>query len=163
MGKICKACILFSFILFLVTPFFVFGEEALEEVAESDEVLTAIEGLEEGVITGAVVSLDTALGTITVKSEDGTEKTFSVVDGETILWKGIDDIELASIKEGDRAEVGYYSDESGKLIASWVDVLVEEESAISSEAEAQGEAKDNVIESVEEGLEGNEKASTIEE
>jgi multidrug resistance efflux pump len=52
-----------------------------------------------------------------------------VVDGETILWKGIEDIKLADIKKGDKAEIGYYTDDAGKLVASWVDVIVPEQPA----------------------------------
>ena len=70
--------------------------------------------------------MDLDSSTITIKTDDGAENTFSVVDGETILWKGIEDIELSDIAEGEEAEIGYYADEGGDLIASWVDVLVEE-------------------------------------
>lgn len=91
-----------------------------------EELMPAEEGVGEGVVTGEVTSLDAASGAITVKSEDGSEKAFSVVDGETILWKGIEDIKLADIKQGDKAEVGYYTDDAGKLIASWVDIIVPE-------------------------------------
>jgi len=92
----------------------------------ADEMLPEEEATGEGVITGDVTSLDATAGTITVKAEDGAEKAFTVVDGETILWKGIEDIKLSDIKKGDKAEVGYYTDDSGKLIASWVDVIVPE-------------------------------------
>ena len=50
-----------------------------------------------------------------------------MVEGDTILWKGIDDIELSDITVGETAEVGYYTDETGSHVASWVDVLIEEE------------------------------------
>jgi len=101
--------------LIFVSP--IFAQEAGEKTSD------------EGVITGEVTSLDVSAGLITVKAEDGSEKTFSVIDGETILWKGVEDIELSNVSKGDKAEVGYYTDESGKLIASWVDVLVEETQA----------------------------------
>lgn len=94
-----------------------------------EEVLPVEEGVGEGVLTGDVTALDAAQGSITVKASDGLEKAFSVVEGETILWKGIEDIKLSDIKTGDKAEVGYYTDDSGKLIASWVDVIIPETSA----------------------------------
>ena len=126
--------LMFGFILILASP--VFAQEALEEVAQVEEV--EIEGLaDEGVITGEVTSLDVDKGVITVKA-DASENTFSVVDGETILWKGIEDIELSDVGIGVEAEVGYYTNEDKTLIASWVDVLIEEdvlEIDLSEEAE----------------------------
>lgn len=113
------------FILFLPILFFVGPVIAQEATEESEEVVTLIEEPGEGVVTGEVISLDAASGTISVKIDD-VEKTFSVIDGETILWKGIEDIELSDINTGDEAEVGYYTDDEGKLVASWVDVLIEE-------------------------------------
>ena len=98
-------------------------------VPQDEEMLPAEEGVGEGVITGDVTALDTTAGSITIKGSDGAEKAFSVVDGETILWKGIEDIKLADIKKGDKAEVGYYTDDAGKLVASWVDVIVPEQPA----------------------------------
>jgi len=99
---------------------------AMPEAADED-VLPAEEGVGEGVVTGDVTALDTTAGLITIKGPDGAEKAFGVVDGETILWKGIEDINLKDIKNGDKAEVGYYTDDAGKLIASWVDVFVPEQ------------------------------------
>lgn len=119
--------ILFFFMLFLAVP--VFAQEDTEEVLTAEDIVTVEEEVffsDEGVITGDVVSLDAASGIITVKA-DGIERTFSVLDGETILWRGIEDVELANIKVGEEAEVGYYTDESGTLVASWIDVLVEED------------------------------------
>jgi len=123
MRRSCKFFILFLFIAFLAVP--VFAQEGSEEISVAvaeEEVLFS----DEGVITGNVVSLDATSDTITVEA-DGESRTFSVVDGETILWRGIEDIELVDIKIGEEAEVGYYTDESGSFVASWVDVLVEEE------------------------------------
>lgn len=127
MERITKIGMMFFFMLFLVAP--VFAQEEVEEVAVPDEDVILTEELDEGVVTGEVISLNVDSSTITVKADDGVEKTFSVIDEETILWKGIDDIELSDIKEGEDAEVGYYTDESGARIASWVDVLIEEEIA----------------------------------
>jgi len=117
--------IMFFFTLSLVMP--VFAEEAAEEliVSENDMVLPAELG--EGVITGEVISLDAGTSAITVKPEGKREITFSVVDGETILWRGIEDIALSDIEEGEEAEVGYYTDEEDNYIASWVDIIVEED------------------------------------
>ena len=94
-----------------------------------EEALPAEQGVGEGVVTGEITSLDAAKGAISVKGADGAEKAFNVVDGETILWKGIEDIKLSDVKKGDKAEVGYYTDDAGKLIASWVDVVVPEQPA----------------------------------
>ncbi|MFA4991286.1 MAG: hypothetical protein WC569_01725 [Candidatus Omnitrophota bacterium] len=108
-----------------------FAEEAVMPIEE--DMLPAEDIAGEGVITGEILSLDPATGIIAVKGDDGAEKAFTVVDGETILWKGIEDIRLSDVKKGEKAEVGYYTDETGKLIASWVDVLVPEEQAAAPE------------------------------
>ena len=119
--------IMFFFTLSLVMP--LFAEETAEEliVSEDDVVLPAELG--EGVITGEVISLDAGTSAITVKPEGKKEITFSVVDGETILWRGIEDIALSDIEKGEEAEVGYYTDEGDNYIASWVDIIVEEDMA----------------------------------
>ncbi|MBU4343397.1 MAG: hypothetical protein KKG01_07945 [Candidatus Omnitrophica bacterium] len=121
MKELVKLFILPIFILFLAVPTF-----AQEEVALEEE-LALTEEAGEGVITGGVTTLDADAGTVSVKVTQGSDMTFTVVDGETILWRGIEDIELSDIKVGEEAEVGYYTNENGDLIASWVDVLVEEE------------------------------------
>ncbi len=95
-------------------------------IPADEEMLPAEEGVGEGVVTGEVTALDASAGSISVKGSDGAEKAFNVIDGETILWKGIEDIKLSDIKKGESAEVGYYTDEAGKLVASWVDVIVPE-------------------------------------
>ncbi len=101
--------------------------------AEEDTML-AEEGAGEGVVTGEITALDQTAGSITVKGVDGAEKAFIVVEGETILWKGIEDIKIADIKKGDKAEVGYYTNDTGKLVASWVDVIVPEQPASAAPA-----------------------------
>ncbi|MBU1912834.1 MAG: hypothetical protein KKB22_04795 [Candidatus Omnitrophica bacterium] len=98
-------------------------------ITADEEMFPAEEGVGEGVVTGEVTALDSSAGSISVKGADGAEKAFSVIDGETILWKGIEDIKLSDIKEGDNAEVGYYTDDAGKLVASWVDVIIPEQPA----------------------------------
>jgi hypothetical protein len=98
-------------------------------VSTDEAAVPAEEGVGEGVVTGDVTALDTTAGSITVKGADGVEKAFNVIDGETILWKGIEDIKLADIKKGDKAEVGYYTNDAGKLIASWVDLVIPEQPA----------------------------------
>lgn len=124
MKKLTGLACVAIFILFLAAP--LSAEEDLGQMAITDTEIAATEETGEGVLTGTVVDLNVSPGTITIKTSDSAEKTFSVVGGETILWKGIDDIELSAINKGEEAEIGYYTDESGKLIASWVDVMVEE-------------------------------------
>lgn len=123
-------CSLFFFILFFVAPLFaeVAAEGTIAPEEAIEEAIVSTEEASEGVVTGEVFSLDMASKAITVKTPDGLENTFFVIDEETILWRGIDDIELSDITIGEDVEVGYYTDEDNKLIASWIDVLVEEES-----------------------------------
>jgi hypothetical protein len=123
-GKIVLSVLFFITAIVMVSP--LFAEDAVDENVIPAEDVMAVDSEDEGVVTGEVLSL--TADTITVKAEDGEVKTFSVIEGETILWKGIDDITLADVKQGETAEVGYYTDETGNLVGSWVDILVEEES-----------------------------------
>lgn len=152
MRKIKWLCILGGFILLFAAP--LLAQQAADDTTAPEEVTTPDEETaaggwaDEGVVTGEVVSIDVAAATITVKSDDGTDKTFAVVEGETILWKGIEDIGLGDVPKGEKAEVGYYTDENGKLIASWVDVLVAEEATPSAETPAapEGTTQDETLE-----------------
>lgn len=119
MIKISGFCILLS-MLILTGP--VFSEES---TLPADDI-TLMGNLSEGVIVGKVTSVDTSVSTITIKTDAGKQKTFSVINGETILWEGIEDIELSDVSEEQEAEIGYYTNDSGTLIASWVDILAEE-------------------------------------
>jgi len=117
-----KIFVLFLFVVFLAVP--LSAEEGTDQASVSeDDTMLSLE-LGEGVVVGKVTSLES--DSITVKVEGDKETTFSVVDGETILWKGIEDITLSDIEEGEQAEIGYYTDEADNFIASWVDVIVEE-------------------------------------
>lgn len=116
--------VLFLLALFVAAP--VCAQDEIDEMESSIDDVSPGEWMDEGVVTGNVVSVDANAGTVIIATDEGN-KTFSVVDGETILWKGIEDIELSGVTIGEEAEVGYYTDESGTLVASWVDVLVEEE------------------------------------
>jgi len=122
MEKGYKIFVLFLFVVFLAVP--LSAEEGTDQASVSeDDTMLSLE-LGEGVVVGKVTSLES--DSITVKVEGDKETTFSVVDGETILWKGIEDITLSDIEEGEQAEIGYYTDEADNFIASWVDVIVEE-------------------------------------
>ncbi len=136
-----KLLVILFLMLFLAAP--VFAQEEIEDAVVAGEDITLIDEADEGVITGDVTSLDASTGAISVKTDDGVTREFSVVDGETILWRGIEDIELSNVKTGEEAEVGYYTDESGKLIASWVDVLIEEVAPLEVEL---GNEEETVIE-----------------
>ena len=48
-------------------------------------------------------------------------------EGETIIWKGVDNIDLSAIKAGEEVEVGYYTGEDNEYIASWIDLLANTE------------------------------------
>lgn len=93
-----------------------------EEVATEEET-------GEGVVTGTVTAINKEANTIALKDKDGNQRSFSVVEGETILWKGVADITLADIAVGNEAEIGYYTDDKGTLVASWVDLILPEEEA----------------------------------
>ncbi len=123
MGRL-KVSLVLLFALVLVTPVFAQGDSG--KTASPEKNVALPEEPSEGVVTGEVTSLDTTSSTITLKTDNGKETTFSVVGGETILWKGIEDIELSDITIGQKAEVGYYTNDKGIFIASWVDLVIEQ-------------------------------------
>ena len=125
--KISKLLFVFTLMLLLVRP--ILAEEIQATTPPAEEAKTSMEEGGEGVLVGEVTAIDMQASTITVKEDNGAEKTFSVVDGETILWKGVEDIALSSIPKGQKAEIGYYTNDTKKLIASWVDLVIEEEAA----------------------------------
>lgn len=124
------------FVLMLVCTLPVFAQESVGTTVSQEDVILMDEP-DEGVITGRVTSLDVDAGLISVKADGKAEKTFSILSGETILWKGIEDIELTDINKGEEAEIGYYVDDGGKVVASWVDILIEEVGSTEPELEVE--------------------------
>ena len=127
MNKVLMLAVMAFCLMFAAVP--AHAQEALSAAEDSSMVDADYDMMEdygEGVITGKVIMLDLACKAVTVKTDSGIDSKFNILDGETILWKGVEDIEITDIREGDDVEVGYYTDESNNLIASWVDILIEE-------------------------------------
>jgi hypothetical protein len=74
------------------TPSATEAAPAKDNMPAGEGAIPAEEGVGEGVVTGEITALDASAGTLSIKGADGAEKAFNVVDGETILWKGIEDI-----------------------------------------------------------------------
>jgi hypothetical protein len=132
------------------TPSATEAAPAKDNMPAGEGAIPAEEGVGEGVVTGEITALDASAGTLSIKGADGAEKAFNVVDGETILWKGIEDIKIADIKQGDKAEVGYYTNDAGKLVASWVDVVVPEQPAAAASTTQTAPVKETAPETSEE-------------
>jgi len=79
------------------------------------------------VIRGKVSMVDLEDNRIEVNSQ-GENRNFSFDPQDFIVWKGDDEVKTDQIKEGSDAEIGYYTDERGVEVASWVDLTPLEES-----------------------------------
>ena len=73
------------------------------------------------VIRGKVNMIDLKANRITLQAE-GKDHSFTFDPQDFIVWKGDDEVKTDEIKMGAEAEVGYYTDETGIEIASWVDL-----------------------------------------
>lgn len=73
------------------------------------------------VIRGKVTTIDLKANRIAVEAE-GQSRNFTFEPQDFIVWKGDDEVKAEEITEGAEAEVGYYTDETGLEIASWVDL-----------------------------------------
>ena len=87
------------------------------------------------VVRGKVSNIDSKANRITLQA-NGKDHSFTFDPQDFIVWKGDDEVKTDEIKNGTDAEVGYYTDETGIEIASWVDLTpVEEGEEISVPAE----------------------------
>lgn len=73
------------------------------------------------VIRGKVSMIDLKANRMTLQA-DGKDHSFTFDPQDFIVWKGDDEVKTDEIKTGAEAEVGYYTDETGIEIASWVDL-----------------------------------------
>lgn len=80
------------------------------------------------VVRGKVTTVDLKTNRISVEIE-GKDRSFTFDPQDFIVWKGDDEVKAEEIKAGTDAEVGYYKDETGIEIASWVDLTPLEEGA----------------------------------
>ncbi len=73
------------------------------------------------VVRGKVATIDLKANRITLQA-DGKDQSFTFDPQDFIVWKGDDEVKTDEIKTGAEAEVGYYTDETGIQMASWVDL-----------------------------------------
>ena len=74
------------------------------------------------VVRGKVANIDLKGNRVAVQTTDGKDHSFTFDPQDFIVWKGDDEVKAEEIKTGTDAEIGYYADETGKEIASWVDL-----------------------------------------
>ena len=73
------------------------------------------------VIRGKVTNVDLQTNRISVQYE-GADKSFTYDAQDFIVWQGDDEVPINTIQAGTEAEIGYYTDEQGLEVASWVDL-----------------------------------------
>lgn len=78
------------------------------------------------VIRGKVTNVDLQANRVSLQAE-GKDRSFTFDPEDFIVWQGDDEVKPDAIKAGVEAEVGYYTDEKGLEIASWVDLTPIEE------------------------------------
>ena len=90
-------------------------------------LLVAVGVASAEVIRGKVTNVDLKGNRVSIQSKEGKDFSFTFDPQDFIVWKGDDEVKAEEIKTGAEAEVGYYADETGKEIASWVDLTPAEE------------------------------------
>ena len=98
--------------------------------------LLVVPSLWAEVVRGKITAMDAASGKLSVQTASGEPLALTFDKEDFIVWKGDDEVEAKEIQIGSDAEVGYYADENGAKIASWVDltpVEATEESSASME------------------------------
>ena len=66
-------------------------------------------------------------GELSIMTDGGESLALTYDPEDFIVWQGDDEVEAKEIQVGNEAEVGYYADEGGAQIASWVDLTPVEE------------------------------------
>ena len=74
------------------------------------------------VVRGKVAAIDLTANKISVTTDKGESLALSFDKEDFIVWKGDDEVDAKEVQLGSEAEVGYYADENGAKIASWVDL-----------------------------------------
>ncbi|MFH1858330.1 MAG: hypothetical protein ABH845_05465 [Candidatus Omnitrophota bacterium] len=86
------------------------------------------------VIRGKVKAIDLTANRVTMEYENA-DRSFTFDPQDFIVWQGDDEVKPEVIKPGIEAEVGYYKDETGLEIASWVDLTPAEEETMTPPAD----------------------------
>lgn len=120
---------LFGMVVFMLAPLAIAQEEAVEVDVEEEEVLD--------IVSGKVASLDLAGNKLTVTDTEGATQEFVLDPNLTTVWDDAADEEkeLADLAVGKDVVVEFRVDEAGKKIASWIDIVVPEETAPAPTAE----------------------------
>ena len=74
------------------------------------------------VVRGKITTVDLVASKLAVQTSSGEALALAFDKEDFIVWKGDDEVEAKEIQIGSEAEVGYYADENGAKIASWVDL-----------------------------------------
>lgn len=82
--------------------------------------LLGISAASAEVVRGKVVDLKD--NKLSITTTNGESLVLSVDPEDFIAWKGDDEVDLKAVQVGSEAEVGYYADETGNKIASWIDM-----------------------------------------
>ena len=84
--------------------------------------LLAVSSLWAEVVRGKIMTMDLNMNKLSVQTTSGESLALSFDKEDFIVWKGDDEVEAKEIQVGSEAEVGYYADENGAKVASWVDL-----------------------------------------
>ena len=102
--------------------------------------LLVVPSLWAEVVRGKITTVDLNANKLSVQTSSGESLALSFDKEDFIVWKGDDEVEAKEIQTGSEAEVGYYADEAGAKIASWVDLTpVEETEEPAASMEEMGE------------------------
>lgn len=78
-----------------------------------------------GLISGTITGIDIEKKSITVSDDTGSSRNLFIDEEATVIWMRDKEVSISGIPAGKHAEVEYYKDESGNLVADWVDITAE--------------------------------------
>lgn len=124
---------LFVFVVFMLAPLAIAQEEEVDVEAE-EEVLD--------IVSGKVAALDLTGNKLTVTDTEGAAQEFALDPNLTTVWDDAADEEkeLSDLAVGKDVVVEFRVDEAGKKIASWIDIVVAEETLPAAPAEVEAPA-----------------------
>lgn len=115
---------LFGLVVFVIAPIAIAQEPTAPAMEEEEEEVLDI-------VSGNVTAVDLTGNKLTVTDNEGAVQEFALDPNLTTVWDDTADEEkeLSDLAAGKDVVVEYRVDETGKKIASWIDLVAAEETA----------------------------------
>jgi hypothetical protein len=95
------------------------------------------------VVLGKIEKTEVSEKSVAIKSRTGEIVSLIVSDEETIIWIDDEEKEIEDIKKGSEVEAKYRINEKNQKIASWIDIITEED-ILAAEEKIKKEEKEEI-------------------